>query len=119
MLNNNAALSIMSNDVAAIGILPINPQNKYIKVLSVAKDQDSPAFEPSYDNIHYGDYPFRLSFFIVLLKSEVPNLAHLVEAFLSDSVASALSTSHFVPIPYNVRQQLQMDLTLTSKRVIK
>ena len=119
LLKNNAALSIISNDVAAIAILPTNPQDRYIKVLSVAKEQNSPAFEPSDDNIHYGDYPFRLSFYIVLQKSEVPNLAHLVEALLSDSVANVLSDSHFIPIPYNVRQQLQMDLTLRSKRVVK
>ena len=119
LLKNNAALSIISNDVAAIAILPMNPEDKYIKVLSVAKDQDSPAFEPSDDNIHFGDYPFRLSFFIVLLKSEVPNLAYVVEALLSDSVAKVLSASHFVPIPYNVRQQLQMDLTLSSNRAMK
>ena len=119
LLKNNAALSIISNDVAAIAILPMNPEDKYIKVLSVAKDQDSPAFEPSDDNIHFGDYPFRLSFYIVLLKSEVPNLAYIVEALLSDSVAEVLSASHFVPIPYNVRQQLQMDLTLSSNRAIK
>ena len=115
LLKNDAAISILSNDVAAMAILPTIPENKNIKVLSVAKEQDSPAFEPSDDNIHYGDYPFGLSFYIVLLKSEVPNLAYVVEALLGDSVAKALSVSHFVPIPYNVRQQLQMDLTLRSK----
>ena len=101
-------------DAASIAILSRMPNNSGIKVLMISSDSDTyaPAFGPTDENIHYGDYPIRLSFYIMYNPRDGVKLRSTIRELLSDEVASSLRANDFIALPNTVRRKFFIDLDL-------
>ena len=107
----NIEALIISN-VSSIAIMPCTPKKNDIKALMVSKDSDSPAFGPTPNNIHHGDYPIRMPFCIAYNQRDEAKLISLIRELLEDEVASHLESNGIFPLPLNVRRKLVMELEL-------
>jgi ABC-type phosphate transport system substrate-binding protein len=105
---------IVGSDAASIAILSRMPTKGNVKVLMVSdgSDPDAPAFNPSDDNVHYGDYPIRLAFYIVYNNRAEARLRGVIRALLDDEVAASLRANHLLALPDTVRRKLLIDLDL-------
>lgn len=114
MVKSGEVVDLVSDDAASIAILSEIPEGGNVKVLMVSSDDDtdSTAFGPSDDNVHYGDYPIRLAFYIAYNKRDEAKLREVVRVLLDDGVAKSLRDNHLVAIPDTVRRKLLIDLDL-------
>ena len=114
MVKSDEVVNMVSDDAASIAILSEIPKEGNVKVLMVSSGDgiDSPAFGPSDDNVHYGDYPIRLAFYIAYNKRDEAKLREVVRLLLDDQVASSLRENHFLALPDTVRRKLLIDLDL-------
>lgn len=99
-------------NISSIGILSAPPKNKSLKPLMLSDGPESTAYGPTPENIHVGDYPIRLGFYIVYNARDENKVRSLVRALLSEQVADTLSKNHLFPLPVTVRSQLLVDLNL-------
>ena len=67
MVKDTEIEDLIGSEVASIAILSRMPENSNIKVLMLSSGDDtySPAFSPSDYNVHYGDYPIRLTLSLI------------------------------------------------------
>jgi len=112
MVNASEIERLLNADAASIGILSRAPTNQGLKVLMVSPDSDSPAFGPTSENVHFGDYPIRLSFYIVYKQRDEDRLEPVIGQLFGDKVASELENSNLVALPETVRRKLLIDLNL-------
>lgn len=103
---------VLGSDGAAVAILSRVPTEQNTKVLLVSRDARSPAFSPTGDNVHYGDYPLRLPFYIVFHPRDASKLESVVRLLLEDRVADSLREGYLLPLPEAVRRKLLFDLDL-------
>lgn len=101
---------LLMSDAASIAILSRMPESKKIKALMVSSKSDGPAFGPTDDNVHYGDYPIRLAFYLVYNERNGTKLHDVLGFLLSDVIADALRAHHLVALPETVRRKLYIDL---------
>lgn len=78
---------------------------KGLKILSVAVRAEDPAFLPTPENLHSGDYPLRLPLRLVFRRDAVPRVLPVLRFMLDDSVAAALESAGIVPDPAVARRQ--------------
>ncbi len=89
---------ILASKITFVAVLSYLPDNADIKALMLSTDPESPAFDPTNENVHYGDYPIRLPFQIVYRKDREPELAEIIRILLSDEMTETLKANHlFVP----------------------
>lgn len=114
MVKSNEVADLVSDDAASIAILSQMPEGGNVKVLMVSTDEsmDAPAFGPTDDNVHYGDYPIRLAFYIAYSKRDEDKLREIVRLLLEDDVAESLRENHLLALPDTVRRKLLIDLDL-------
>jgi ABC-type phosphate transport system substrate-binding protein len=112
MVKENEIEDLLRSDAASIAILSKMPTKSNIKVLMVSSGQGAPAFGPSDDNVHYGDYPIRLSFYLVYNNRDEAKLREVVRKLLDDEVASSLRKNNLFALPDTVRRKLLIDLDL-------
>lgn len=114
MVKSNEVADLVSDDAASIAILSQMPEGGNVKVLMVSTDEstDAPAFGPTDDNVHYGDYPIRLAFYIAYSKRDEDKLREIVRLLLEDDVANSLRENHLLALPDTVRRKLLIDLDL-------
>lgn len=114
MVKDSEVEALVSSDAASIAILSRMPRLSSVKVVSVSDSTstDSPPFSPSDDNVHYGDYPIRLAFYIAYNERDAAKLRPVVRALLNDQVAAGLRENHLLALPDTVRRQLLIDLDL-------
>jgi ABC-type phosphate transport system substrate-binding protein len=103
---------LISSDGASIAILSQMPTKSKLKVLMVSAEDNAPAFGPSDDNVHYGDYPIRLAFYIAYNPRDSDKLSDVIRELLNDSVASSLRENGLLALPDTVRRKLMIDLDL-------
>jgi len=105
---------LIRSDAASIAILSRMPEKSNVKVLMIsdASSRDAPAFGPSDDNVHYGDYPIRLAFYIAYNKRDEAKLRKIIRALLDDEVAASLRENDLIALPDTVRRKLLIDLDL-------
>lgn len=101
--------AIMGN-IASIGILSSLPKNKNLKVLMLSEGADSTAYGPTPENIHVGDYPIRLGFYIVYNSRVEDKVRPLVRVLLGEQIATVLGENHLFALPVTVRNQFLVDL---------
>lgn len=101
---------IVAADATSIAITSGLPENQRVKTLMVSRGGQEPAFGPSRGNIHFGDYPIRLSFFVLFDPRDAEKLNGIIRALLSDSVAENLEANDFFSLPATVRQQFLTEL---------
>ena len=100
------------SDAAAIAILPRVPKSKKVKALMISSEVDGPAFSPTDDNVHYGDYPIRLAFYIVYNQRDEALAQKVLRVLLNDDLAASLRDNNLIALPDTVRRKLTMDLDL-------
>lgn len=112
VLRDNEIEDAIAGNISSIGVLSALPKNKNLKVLMISEsdDQNSPAFGPTEDNIHLGDYPLRLSFFIAFNPRDEEKIKEVLRVLLGDDIASALNNNKLFALPDTVRNQLLIDL---------
>ena len=105
---------LIGSDVASIAILSRMPENSNIKVLMVSSGGDTyaPAFGPTDDNVHYGDYPIRLPFYILYNARDDVKLRSTIRELLNDEVATSLRANDFIALPDTLRRKFLIDLDL-------
>ena len=98
----------------SLGVFPNLPKEKEIKILPVSETEDHYAFEPSEQNIFYGDYPLQLPFYILYSSQVVDKdyLGSLLKVLYSDRLADRLRQHYFIPLPKNVREEKILNLDL-------
>jgi ABC-type phosphate transport system substrate-binding protein len=106
--------NLLRSDAASIAILSRMPENSSVKVLMVSDgdSDDTPAFGPSDDNVHYGDYPIRLAFYIAYNERDTAKLRPVIRELLDDEVAASLRENDLIALPDTVRRKLLIDLDL-------
>lgn len=112
-VNNDELSALIGADLATIGVTTQRPDKRGIKELMVSTTKDSPAYEASRDNVHFGDYPIRLPYYIVFDAQETERAKALLQKLFSDEVAVRLESNGFVALPDTVRRKLLIDLELT------
>lgn len=112
MVKDTEIEELIATDAASIGVLSDIPTNKRVKSIMVAKDSDSPAFGPSEENVHYGDYPIRLAFYIAFNKRDAEKLQPILRVLFDDDVAKSLSENNLIALPNTIRRKFTIDLDL-------
>jgi len=112
IVNDSEVEALVASDAVSIAILPNLPESPRLKALMVSSAKDGPAFGPSEDNVHYGDYPIRLAFFIVFEERDEERVKPVLRALLSDETAAALRENDLFALPDTVRRKFLIDLDL-------
>ena len=114
MVKDTEIEDLIGSDVASIAILSRMPENSNIKVLMVSSGGDTyaPAFGPTDDNVHYGDYPIRLSFYILYNARDDVKVRSTIRELLNDEVATSLRANDFIALPDTLRRKFLIDLDL-------
>lgn len=99
-------IETVSDNSAAIAVVPYLPLPERVKVLSIkdAEGSSELAYSPSRDNILFGDYPLRLPFYLVYRAEDAVRLRPLLLALLSDETAAKLERSYFMAAPQSERR---------------
>lgn len=110
ILRDSEIEEAITSNIASIGILSDVPDNNNLKVLMLSEGPDSPAYGPSSENIHLGDYPIRLAFYIAYSPRDEEKVKPVLRALLGEQIATALSENRLFALPETVRNQLLIDL---------
>lgn len=110
ILRDSEIEEALTGNINSIGILSSLPKNKNLKVLMLSEGPDRTAYGPTPENIHVGDYPIRLSFYIAYNPRDEEKLRPLVRALFSEEIAGVLSKNNIFPLPVTVRNQFLVDL---------
>jgi phosphate transport system substrate-binding protein len=62
-----------------------------LRPLLIAKGEGDPAFGPTTENIHAGDYPLRITLYVAYRAENAEKLAALLPFFWSDEAKGALT----------------------------
>lgn len=101
----------ISEQVDAIVLVPWTAAQPGTKLLAVAQAEGEQGYNPSGENVFFGDYPLRLPFELVTspgLNQE--RAAALLEVLYSERVTQQLQAAGFVPIPAQERQSILFTL---------
>lgn len=98
-------------EAGAIGLAPWSPElEPKLKPLTVARTATTPAYGPTLDNVHRGDYPLRWPVWLVFRRTDAPRLFPLMRHLHGDAIAVALEKQGLMPLPQDVRRQQAFDL---------
>ena len=98
--------SVLDGDSRAIAIAPVSPgSNVGAKLLAVAVRAGGPAFLPTLENLHSGDYPLRLPVAVFFRRGLSPSLLPLLRFLFSDEVAPHFERAELAPLPPAARRQ--------------
>ncbi len=104
--------SVLLSDAASIAIMSRLPESNKLKTIMISGASGGPAFGPTEDNVHYGDYPIRLAFYIVYHPRDEARMEGLLRVLMEDETADKLRADHFYPLPETVRRKLALDFDL-------
>lgn len=98
----------LSAEEGGLAVLPYAPLGGGLRALLVAKRDGDPAYSPTPENIHSGDYPLRLAIYVVYRRENAAKLQSLLAFFWSDEAARSLAKDPaLTPVPASGRQQLR------------
>ena len=101
----------LCSDDTSIGLFCHVPADTMgMRLLLVSRDEKDVAFSPTPENIHTGDYPLRLPFFVVFKPQRAAELSTVVATLLSEEVAAELIKQGYVAVPSNVRREALREL---------
>ena len=96
----------LAGDRRALALAAVRPPNAPgLKIVPVASDKDEPAYSPTPENLHSGDYPLSLPLRIVFRRESAHALRPLLRYLFSDEFASRLEPAGVVPLAPAARQQ--------------
>ncbi|GHB93651.1 phosphate-binding protein PstS [Cerasicoccus arenae] len=109
-VNSNLRLmELISSDSGSIALTNKVILKDKIRPLAVS-GEDQFAFGPTPENVHYGEYPLRLSYYIVFPREKQEELKPLLRTLLGQDQAEAFEREGFVPLPENVRKRMLVEL---------
>ncbi len=112
LVKDSEVEGLLMSDVASIAVLSRLPKSNKVKALMIAESSDSPAFGPSEDNVHYGDYPIRLAFYIVYNERNDDRMKDVLRVLLGDEIAQSLRQNSLFALPDTIRRKFTIDLDL-------
>jgi ABC-type phosphate transport system substrate-binding protein len=112
MVKDSEVEGLLIAEPAAIAILSGLPKSDKVKTIMISEATGSPAFGPSEDNVHYGDYPIRLAFYIAFSKRDEAKLKPVLRVLFNDDVAASLRENNLFALPDTIRRKLTIDLDL-------
>ena len=98
---SQSLLTRLSSEEGGLAVLArMPPQGTGLRTLAVARAKGEPAFGPSADNIHTGDYPLRWPLVLVYRREDLERVRELRTFLAGDPARKILSAeSGFVPVP--------------------
>lgn len=104
-------ISRLEHESGSIGFIRWpSPGVGQLRPVALAADDQAPAFLPTTENIHRGDYALRWPLWLVFRRAEAPQLLPLLRHLYGDKAAAALGEARFSPLPAAVRRQIAFDL---------
>lgn len=102
-------LSRVRLEEGGLAILPqLPPRSAGLRVLAVAKKKGDPAFGPSAENIHTGDYPLRWPLLLVYRSEDQERVRRWRTFLFSDGARKMMSeAAALTPVPTNARPTLE------------
>jgi phosphate transport system substrate-binding protein len=97
-------------DGRAIALAAVRPVDSALRAVPVALRAGEPAFSPTPENVHSGDYPLRLAVRLVCRHDARPGLAPLLRHFFSDAIAARLELAELQPLLASARRQQALAL---------
>jgi phosphate transport system substrate-binding protein len=99
----------LAAEEGGLAILPEAPTSHAgLSVLLVSRAEGEPAFGPTPENIHTGDYPLRVPIWVVYRKGSLETLRPLLGFLWSDEAARILAESSYcVPVPSSGRPAIR------------
>lgn len=99
----------LATEAGGLAILSdVPPAGSGLRTLLIAKAEGDPAYGPTPENIHTGDYPLRLPIYVVYRVESTGKLKALLAFLWSDTVAQSLSHgSKCVPVPNSGRPTIR------------
>ncbi len=90
------------------------PPDAGVNVLLVARTADAKdvPFGPTPENVHTGDYPLRLPFYVAFDRTRIAELRPVLAQLYGDEAAQVLEQAGFVPVPANARTEIRRSLGL-------
>ena len=106
------AVNVLGTGASVIMVVGKAADSQRVKVLPIASGKDSGeyAFRPTNENIHNGDYPLALTFYIVFKREKAELVKPLVKAMLSDDTAKNIDAGDFYSVPKNFRKRYVLEL---------
>lgn len=93
-----------------IGLSPALPEPPAgLRVLALATSSSDPAFAPTPEALHDGNYSLRLPLYLVFPRVEAPRLQLFLKFLVSDECARQLVAASFIPLPKAVREKAGFD----------
>ncbi|MFP4166924.1 MAG: PstS family phosphate ABC transporter substrate-binding protein [Opitutales bacterium] len=112
VLNRGEAEAMVASDAAAIVVLPAPSNNENLKTLMLAESNEDPAFGVTEENVYYGDYPVRLTFYIVFPEEKRERLQGVLRVLLSDEVVESLRENDLLGLPETVRSRFKHEFEI-------
>ncbi len=81
------------------------PPDAAVKAVPIAIDAREPAFLPTPENVHSGDYPLRLPVRLVFRREAVATLRPLLRFLAGDAAATHFERAGAMPLPASLRAQ--------------
>jgi len=81
------------------------PETPGVKLVPVAVQSTDPAFLPTLENVHSGDYPLRLPVRLVVRRESVAALKPLLRFLAGDAAVPHFEQAGLVPLPASARVQ--------------
>jgi len=112
LVTDNLQLNeLLTSDNGAIGITNrIVLEDKLRPLLLFEGGEDRYAFPPEPEEIHYGDYPLRLAYYLVFPRDQQDELLPVLRVLLGEEQAELLERNNFVPVPENIRKRSLLEL---------
>ena len=96
----------LAGDRRALALAPARPSNAPgLKIVPVAVRTNEPAYSPTPENLHSGDYPLGLPLRIVFRRESERMLRPLLRFLLSDDFAPLLEHAGVIPLAPAARRQ--------------
>ncbi len=95
-----------AGDHRAMALAPVRPPNGVdLKIVPVAASAKEPAFSPTPENLHSGDYPLALPLRIVFRRDMTQTLRPLLRFLFSDELVLILEQAQLIPLAPAARRQ--------------
>ncbi len=107
--SNLQLMELVSSDNGAIAITNRVIHKDKLRALQVSS-VDEFAFGPSPENVCYGQYPLRLTYYLVYPRDKQDELHEILRLLLGQEQAEAFEKQGFVALPENVRKRTLVEL---------
>ena len=96
----------LSGDSRVVAVVAAPPPAAFnARIVAVAAQTGEPAFLPTLENVHSGDYPLRLPLWLVFRREQTAAVLPLLRFLLSDEAVPLFERAQLAPLPSGARRQ--------------